>query len=63
MTKKVKKLLCDKKIALDDRDTLPFVCCGDEIIYIPACAVADAYKSGKNDAFTQITIYKKDTQR
>ncbi len=63
MTKKVKKLLCDKKIALDDRDTLPFVCCNDEIIYIPACAVADAYKSGKNDAFTQITIYKKDTQR
>lgn len=63
MTKKVKKLLCDKKIALDDRDTLPFVCCNDEIIYIPACAVADAYKSGKNDAFTQITIYKKNAQR
>ncbi len=63
MTKKVKKLLCDKKIALDDRDTLPFVCCNDQIAYIPACAVADAYKSFKNDAFTQITIYKKDTQR
>ena len=63
MTKKVKKILCDKKIALQFRDELPFVCCNEEIAYIPLCAVADRFKAGKNNAFMQITIYKKDTKR
>ncbi|MBQ5776287.1 MAG: tRNA lysidine(34) synthetase TilS, partial [Bacteroidaceae bacterium] len=31
MNKKVKKLLCDKKIPVELRDHLPVVCDGDEI--------------------------------
>ena len=57
MTKKVKKLLCDKKIELDIRNSLPIICHKERIIYIPLCAIADEAK-GEGQA-TRIFIYKK----
>lgn len=59
MTKKVKKLLCDKKISLTDRDILPFICRQENIIYIPACAIADEVIPRKTEITTNISIYKK----
>ena len=57
--KSVKKLLCDKKIPLSLRDSLPLVCCGDEIIYIPLCALADSAKVREKCSYVKICIYKK----
>lgn len=58
--KSVKKLLCDKKIPLSYRDALPIVCLGDEIIYIPLCAVSDNAKVKKENSYVKICIYKKE---
>ncbi len=44
MTKKVRRLMCDKKIPLEMRDSLPLICHGEDIVYIPGCAIADGYK-------------------
>ena len=57
MTKKVKKLLCDKKIELDIRNCLPIICRDGKIIYIPLCAIADEAKT--DGRTTRIFIYKK----
>ena len=57
--KSVKKLLCDKKIPLTTRDLLPIVCCGEEIIYIPLCALSDSAKVRENGSYVKICIYKK----
>ena len=57
--KSVKKLLCDKKVPLSLRDSLPIVCLGDEIIYIPLCAVSDSVKTDKENSYVKICIYKK----
>ena len=59
MTKKVKKLLCDKKIPVDLRNSLPLICLNGQIIYIPTCAVADDVRVGQNNKHLQITIYKR----
>jgi tRNA(Ile)-lysidine synthase len=59
MSKKVKKLLCDKKIPADIRDYLPIITNGDEIVYIPNCALADKAKAHSEDKTILITIYKK----
>lgn len=56
--KKLKKLMCDKKIPLAFRDKLPVILRGEEIIYIPFCAVADSAKLGENDKGIMICIYK-----
>ena len=57
-TKKLKKLMCDKKIPIGLRSSLPLICFGGEIVYAPACAVCDdAKKIGESE--TQIFIYKK----
>ena len=56
--KKLKKLMCDKKIPLSVRDELPVILCADEIIYIPFCAVADSVKP-EGDGNLKICIYKK----
>ena len=56
--KKLKKLMCDKKIPLSVRDELPIILCADEIIYIPFCAVADNAKP-EGDGKLKICIYKK----
>lgn len=58
MHKKVKKLMCDKKVPSLDRDTLPLIISGDEIIYAPKCATSDTAKATSKDKIT-ISIYKK----
>ena len=50
--------MCDKKIPLELRDTLPLVCYDEDIIYIPNCAVADSYKRDGSKE-TIIDIYVK----
>ena len=58
MTKKVKKLLCDKRIPLRERDSLPIITCDGEIIYIPRCAVRDENLAKKSFSLV-ISIYKR----
>ena len=41
INKKIKKLMCDKKVPLPDRDTLPLICNENDVIYVPLCAVSD----------------------
>lgn len=57
MTKKVKKLMCDKKIPLTERDNLPIITQNSEIIYAPLCAVCDGARAGA-DYEIVISIYK-----
>lgn len=57
--KKVKKLMCDKKIALDHRDRFPIIKNGEELIYVPFCAVADKVKAYEYDFEYKISIYIK----
>ena len=57
--KKVKKLLCDKKIDPSLRDLLPIIKEGEEIVYIPACAVADRVKATEHDFEYLIRVYIK----
>lgn len=59
INKKIKKMMCDKKVPLYDRDTLPLVCSGEEIIYTPLCAVCDNAKPHKQDKTVHIGIYQK----
>lgn len=56
--KKLKKLMCDKKVPLIDRDTLPLIHLNDEIIYAPLCAVADKVRAKKTSFEFNISIYK-----
>ena len=57
--KKIKKLMCDKKLRLDHRDILPLICSAGDVIYVPKCAVADKAKADKNNFEINITIYIK----
>ena len=57
MTKKLKKLMCDKKVPITDRDSLPIITEQDEIIYIPLCAVCDRVLAKKDYQF-KFSIYK-----
>ncbi len=59
VNKKIKKLMCDKKVPLLDRDTLPVIYLGNEPIYLPLCAVSDSAKVKKDEEHMHITIYKK----
>lgn len=59
MHKRIKKLMCDKKVDVRYRDTLPLVCADGEIAYVPLCAVADTFKKQKNKQKIKISIYKK----
>jgi tRNA(Ile)-lysidine synthase len=57
MGKKLKKLLCDKKIPPKMRDLLPIVHSGDQIVYVPFCAVADIAKASRSDAECHVALY------
>ncbi len=57
MTKKLKKIMCDKKIPLRERDSLPIITEQGEIIYAPLCAVCDRVLA-KSDYKIKISIYK-----
>ena len=56
--KKLKKLMCDKKVPLSDRDTLPLILSNEEIIYAPLCAVSDSASAKKAEHEFNISIYK-----
>lgn len=57
--KKLKKLMCDKKIPQKLRNSLPIVRLGDEIVYVPNCAVADPYKATETNFDIRICIFNK----
>ncbi len=57
--KRVKKLMCDKKVPRSDRSSLPLILADDEIVYVPLCAVSDGIRAKKNNFELKISIYKK----
>ncbi len=57
--KRIKKLMCDKKVPLGDRASLPLILSGDEIVYVPLCAVSDEVRAKSNNFELKISIYKK----
>ncbi len=59
MTRRVKRLFSDKKIPEDKRNTVPLICDGDGILYIPGFRVRDG-AAETCDAPLWITIYKKE---
>ncbi len=59
MHKKIKKLMCDRKVPASDRISLPLIFSGDELIYAPLCAVSDRARASKNKFEIKISIYKK----
>ena len=58
MHKKVKKLMCDKKIPAEIRHTIPIIRQEENVLYVPKCAVSDNTKAKKGDADIIIAIYK-----
>ena len=60
VNKRIKKLMCDRHVPLDDRDLLPIIRLGEEILYLPLCAVTDRAKPKKQERKTLvcINIYK-----
>jgi len=62
MNKKIKKLMCDKKIDQAIRDLLPIIRLGESIVYVPLCAVSDRYTASPNDFKYNITIYRAKTE-
>lgn len=59
MHKKVKKLLCDKKIPRAQRNYLPLICLEDNIIYIPQCAISDGFSNKSTELALQVSVYLK----
>ena len=59
MHKKLKKLMCDKKVPPIDRDDLPLIFSNDELIYAPLCAISDGARAEKNKPTVTISIFKK----
>lgn len=41
MTKRVKKLMCDRKMPISERYRIPLIESDGELIYVPLCAIAD----------------------
>lgn len=58
VNKKIKKLMCDKKVPLQDRDILPIICADGQAIYVPLCAVSDSVKPKAQADTLHIAIYK-----
>ncbi len=59
MNKKVKKLISEKKIPLSQRNKLPLLVSGGEILWIPSVAVCDRIKTAKikgGEDFYRITV-------
>ena len=51
--------MCDKKVASEDRGSLPLVIEDDQIIYAPLCAIADRAKAQSNKQKINISILRK----
>lgn len=58
MHKKIKKLMCDKKVSLSDRDTLPLISSDEEILFVPICAVADSATQKSKNGYLTVSVYK-----
>ncbi len=58
VNKKIKKLMCDKKIPLYDRQALPIIMERDEVIYLPKCAISDGAKIKNSGNCFSITVFK-----
>ena len=58
MHKRIKKLMCDKKVRFCDRSSLPLIFAGNELIFAPKCAISDTAKPKKQNQIT-ISIFKK----
>ena len=69
MHKKLKKLLCDKGIPLELRDTLPLICYGEDCtpLWYPLVAFADGFPPPENDteahASVTITIFEQNPRK
>lgn len=59
MTKKVKKLFCDKKVPKSIRDILPVVCDEEGIVWIPGFPVRDDLRVKDKEEAKYILTYKK----
>lgn len=58
VNKKIKKLMCDKKIPLSLRDPLPVIYSGETVVYLPKCAVCDEAKPKKESKNIFVAILK-----
>jgi tRNA(Ile)-lysidine synthase len=59
ITRNIKKLLCDNKIPVDERDGLPFICDSGGIVWIPGFRVRDDVKPEENSVLLHVAFYKK----
>ena len=57
MRKSVKKLMCDKKIPLDERYRIPLICDDEGILAIPFVGIRDGAKPKKDEKTTEIKFY------
>ena len=48
-----------QKIDITLRDRLPIICRDEQIIYVPACAIADEANLKKQETAICVSIYKK----
>ena len=58
MTKKVKKLMCDRAVPISERASLPLIESDGELIYVPLCAVADRARASTKDLELIIYIFR-----
>ncbi len=58
VNKKIKKLMCDKKVPLADRDMLPLIWSEKSMLYAPMCAICDSAKPKQGDGVIYVAIYR-----
>ncbi len=64
MTKKLKKLICDKHIPVRLRDVLPLICLSDGTpLWFPAVAYRDGFRPPADGTATRITVRIHDSAR
>lgn len=55
MTRKLKKLFCDSKMTIEERNSLPVICDGEGILWVPKFSVRDGAKAKGGD--NTVNIY------
>ena len=65
MNKKVKEILSHKKIPVGERDVLPIICDGENVIYVTGSAICDLHRRAVSSEGKKlkILIYRKRTTR
>ena len=61
MTRKVKKLFIDRKLTAEEKSTLPILCSGDEILWIPLFPPKDGTLAGEGESGLTVAFYEKKT--